>query len=369
VTPRRTLLADEPWRFDFLALMRDFERGAPGKPRIGTNEVTGQEIVRLGQDPFMDFPASNVVAAQFPPGRTPDLRVRFLGFFGPQGALPLSTTLEALQWLEGRNDDSFTRFADILANRFLQFFFRAWADARPVVQADRPEDDRFRVWLGSFVGIGSPALANRDAVPDIARLEYAGLLGSRIRSASRLVQALRRMLGLDVMLEERVGTWLEFEPSDRTSLGGPRAALGQTSYLGSRVHSINEKARLTIRTRCLEEYLGFLPGTDRCRELTDFLYFYLGDMTDIDIALAMPARALPEVQLGRTGQLGWTSWAAPDRDGDPERPVVCATFSASVLRQRELAENSGAPGKARQPPRSTPNSARRQSPRRTPADT
>ncbi len=338
MTARRALLADEPWRFDFLALMREFERGAPDKPRIGMNEVTAQEIIRLGQDPFMAFPASNVIAAHFAPGKAPDVRLRFLGFFGPQGALPLSTTIEALQWMQGRNDDSFARFTDMLANRFLQFFFRAWADARPVVQADRPDADRFRMWLGAFVGIGSPALAGRDSVPDVARLEYAGLLGSRIRSAARLVQVLRRMLRLDVVLEERVGSWLEFEPADLTSLGGPRAALGQTSYLGSRVHSINEKARLTIRTRSLDEYLAFLPGTDRCRELTDFLYFYLGDMIDIDIALAMPARALPEIRLGQSGQLGWTSWAAPDREGDPDRLVVCATFSASELRQRELTE-------------------------------
>ena len=35
-------------------------------------------------------------------------------------------------------DDAFPRFLDILNHRFLQLFFRAWADARPVAQHDRP---------------------------------------------------------------------------------------------------------------------------------------------------------------------------------------------------------------------------------------
>lgn len=341
---RRDLLADDPWRFDFLALMRDLERGAPDKPRIGRSQTLAQEIVTLGQDPFLEFPASNVTGYHVVPGRTPALRVRFLGYFGPQGALPLAVTAEAKYWIEARGDDAFARFADIIATRFLQMFYRAWADARPVVQADRPDDDRFRQWLGALVGIGTPALRDRDAIPDAARLEYAGLLGSRVKSAARLVQALRRMLRLDVVLEERIGSWLDFEPGDLTRLGGPRAALGQNSYLGARVFSINDKARLTIRTRSLAEYESFLPGTDRCRALTDFLYFYLGDATEIDVALALPRRELPEVRLGAAGQLGWTTFAAPDRNaGDPDAHVTCATFSVSTLRQIEAEAPANSP--------------------------
>ena len=56
--------------------------------------------------------------------------VKFLGLLGPQGALPLATTEEAHHWLLTR-DDAFPRFLDILNHRFLQLFFRAWADSRP----------------------------------------------------------------------------------------------------------------------------------------------------------------------------------------------------------------------------------------------
>ena len=51
-------------------------------------------------------------------------------------------------------DPSFARFTDIFSNRFLQLFFRAWADARPIAHHDRPADDRFADYVGSFAGIG-----------------------------------------------------------------------------------------------------------------------------------------------------------------------------------------------------------------------
>ena len=57
--------------------------------------------------------------------------------FGPQGALPLTTTDEAYSWLRAR-DDAFARFVDIFQGRFLALFFRAWADARPIAQERSP---------------------------------------------------------------------------------------------------------------------------------------------------------------------------------------------------------------------------------------
>ncbi|MEO0990023.1 MAG: type VI secretion system baseplate subunit TssG [Pseudomonadota bacterium] len=92
---RRELLRKEPYRFSFLGLLRDFERSAPDKPRIGASTTLKEEIVSLGQDPYLEFPASNVTAFLEPEGKLPNVRSRFLGFFGPQGALPLWFTEEA----------------------------------------------------------------------------------------------------------------------------------------------------------------------------------------------------------------------------------------------------------------------------------
>jgi type VI secretion system protein ImpH len=321
----RDQLEDNPERLDLFAVLREFERSNPDKPRIGKAVITSQEIIRLGQDPFVAFPASNISAYRTEHGKAPSIRCKFLGFFGPQGALPLLSTIEAYHW-NARNDDSFIKFVDIFAIRFLQLFYRAWADARPISQHDRPDEDRFAAYVGSFIGIGTAAFRDRDQIPDIAKLRYAGLLGSRVKSASRLEQALRGILGIELKIQERRGIWLDFEDSDRTRLGRSGAQLGRNTYLGARVFSINDKAALVIKTTNLEQYRQFLPGGEMFQRVSDMVTFYLGDTIDFDIELTLPAKERPGAVLGQVGQLGWTFWAAPKAKNDKEYGTE-ATFN------------------------------------------
>lgn len=348
MTTRREMLDTEPWRFDFFALLRELERSTPNKPRIGRSEVLAQEIVSVGQDPFLAFPAANVTDfVQTSPEATAKVRARFLGFFGPQGALPLVTTMEAYHW-QRAHDDSFVRFTDIFAERFLQLFYRAWADARPLALFGRPEEDRFRAWVGSAIGLGTPALRERDSLADIAKLAYAGILGSRVKSATRMMQVLRGILGVEVRVTERVASWLDFEPQDCSRLGQTGAVLGQSTHLGARVQSINHKITVTIRTHSLDEYESFLPGQPRFRQIVDLLYFQLGELIDVDLALELPRKIRPGTRLGVAGRLGWTAWSAPDataaNDAAAPEPepraamardddfIVAATFGATARR-------------------------------------
>ena len=179
----------EPWRFDFYSALRQIERDNAQKPRIGDSAARREEYLDLGQDPYLEFPASNLASVAERDGRL-KIIVRFLGMLGPQGALPLQTTDESLGWLLMR-DDAFPRFLDLFNNRFLQLFFRAWSNSRPIGQHDRPAEDRFFAYIGSFVGLGSKPYSNLDSIPDIVKLEYAGLLAPKAKSASRLGRLLR----------------------------------------------------------------------------------------------------------------------------------------------------------------------------------
>ena len=133
----------------------------------------------------MDFPASNLSRVESRETRRLRIFVKFLGLLGPQGALPLATTEESLEWfMHARR--RFPRFLDLFNHRFLQLFFRAWADARPIAQHDRPKDDRFVAYIGSMIGIGSQPHRDLDAVPDAAKLAFAGLIAPQAKSASRL---------------------------------------------------------------------------------------------------------------------------------------------------------------------------------------
>ena len=323
-------MADRPYAFDMLSLLRRLEAARPDLPRLGASVTLAQEIVIPRQDPFLEFPASNVTKITFHDNGVSDVHVKFMGYFGPQGALPLTLSAEALHWQTRYNDPSFARFADIFLARFVQMFYRAWADARPVVQMGRPDDDRFRIWLGSLIGLGSPATQDRDSLPDEVRLGLAGLISSRVRSVARLRQCLRHILGTPVTLHEHVGSWLEFDPGDCSHLGRQASRLGQDMCLGTRAFSLNDKLRLVLHCRDLEEYRSFLPGQPECRRLVDFLRFYLGPLLEVDIALSLPEALLPPTRLGAAGQLGWTSFSLSPSDSDdpaPEGARLCAIYS------------------------------------------
>ena len=123
----------EPWKYDLFAVLREFERAGKDKPKIGDSTVLSEEIVNIMQDPYLDFPASNISKYVDEKDKIPEIYTKFLGYLGPQGALPLDKTIEAYHWNSG-HDPSFARFLDIFGTRFRQLFFRAWADSRPIVQ-------------------------------------------------------------------------------------------------------------------------------------------------------------------------------------------------------------------------------------------
>jgi type VI secretion system protein ImpH len=304
-------LKEEPWRFDYFAVLRYLERAAADRPRIGDSAARREEFVQFGQDPFMEFPASNLARVEYNEGKPLSVFVKYLGLLGPQGALPLSTTEEAYHYGLAQ-DDSFPRFLDIFNNRFIQLFFRAWADSRPIVQHDRPDADRFVAYIGSTVGVGSAPYLNLDSVPDDAKLEFAGLLGAQAKCASRLAGAIRGLFHVDAEVDEFVGMSLELEPADQTRLGQNSSRLGENVLIGRSVFSVQDKVRVLIFTKSLKEYMRFLPSGDLCELLADLIFFYNGEQLDWDVELALPAGEAAPVRIGSFGQLGWTTWMAPN---------------------------------------------------------
>ena len=304
-------LVAEPWRFDLFNVLRRFEREHPQKPRIGDAATLGDEFVVVTQNPYMEFPASTLEgAAQEASGRM-RLTARFLGMFGPQGALPLTTTEESYIWLLER-DDAFPRFVDIFQRRFLALFFRAWADPRPIAQNDRPGDDRFRTYVGSMIGVGTPPYRNVDSISDFAKMQFAGLIAPKAKSASRLRSLIAGLFGVKVEIDEFVGSWLSFDKYECSQLGANQSRLGGDCILGSSIFSVIDKIRIRIFVKDIAQYERFLPGPDLAQQIADAVFLYLGEEFDWDMELAIPAGEITPVRLGQGAKLGWTSWMAPN---------------------------------------------------------
>ncbi|GJE13934.1 type VI secretion system baseplate subunit TssG [Methylobacterium longum] len=315
----RAALEAEPYRFDLLWVMRLIERSFPDMPRIGDSASRDQDYLALGENPFLAFPPSTIEAVETDVQGRLRLFVRFLGLLGPHGPLPLQTTDETYGWWSNGHA-GFPRFLDLLNHRFLQLYYRAWADARPVAQADRPDQDRFVDYIGSAIGLGSEIFRGQDAVSDAARLNFAGLLGPKARSASRLRQAVEGLFGIRCEVEEFVGTFLPFDRADQTRLGKSFAGLGVDCLIGASVFSIEDTIRLRLYARDRDAFEAFLPTGPLCTPLADLLYFYLGSEIDCEVEIALPRRAVRPLQLNQEagGRLGYTTWMVRTQDADAE---------------------------------------------------
>jgi type VI secretion system protein ImpH len=303
-------ISDALGQLNFFDLLRQLERRTPDKPRISDTGAHDEDIAVLGQAPFVEYSTGNVDFFGVDATGRYHVHSRFLGMLGPHGALPLSTTYEAKHWMEMR-DESFARFLDIFNNRFQQLFFRAWSDARPASQHDRPKQDRFAAYIGSSVGMATHAFRNRDSVSDLAKLAVAGLLAPAVKSASRIRSLLSHMFKADVEIEQFVGEWLLLERQDQSALGAANARLGDEAMLGSSVYSLQDKFRIRIKAKSLTEFQDFLPGGKHCNTLADAVAFYLGELLSYEVELGLAEHHTQATKLGSFGRLGWTSWMKP----------------------------------------------------------
>ncbi|HEV7446703.1 MAG TPA: type VI secretion system baseplate subunit TssG [Steroidobacteraceae bacterium] len=317
-------LQADPLGFEFFEAMRRVECAWPTLPRLGTAARPADEPVRLGHVPALHFPASMLADIESVAAGRLKIRGYFLGLFGPQGPLPLHLTEYAHDRATNSRDHTFAAFADIFHHRILELFYRAWADARPIVQFDRPAEDRFSRYVGALIGITGPHLRDRDAWPDRARLFFAGLLAGATRTRAALESLLQEYLGLGVRVQECVGQWLPVAASERTCLGADAqtAVLGRTAILGERVWNAQHRIRVVIGPVTLGQLMQFLPGGATLERLRAIMLTYLGFEYAWDVQFLTQRDRLPGVRLGQFGHLGWTTWVDPNRSGEPVDDVI-----------------------------------------------
>lgn len=314
-------LQEKPYAFDFYQTLRRMECQSLDKPRLGQALRPVDEPLRLAQEPSMAFAPSALASFQPPEeGRPARLEVRFFGLLGPNGPLPLHLTEYARDRLLHAGDATFSRFLDIFHHRFLALFYRAWAQAQPTVSLDRPREDRFADYVGSFFGIGSPTLRNREPVPDHAKLFHAGLLARQIRNRDGLTALLAGYFRVSVRIEEFVSHRLQLPVEERTRLGErrPSASLGRGAVLGASVCDRQYKFRICLGPLSLERYESFLPGGSALPQLVAWVRHYLCLELEWDARLTLSGAEVPKTRLGQYGRLGWTTWLGhrPSAAGD-----------------------------------------------------
>ena len=300
-----------PWRYDLFRLLRRIDAQDGQRWPLGRAPLPKFESVRLGQTPSLAFaPATIAAVHERETGGRHEVSIHSFGLFGPNGPLPTHLSEYVHERITHHQDHSLAAFADIFHHRATLLFYRAWADAQPVVSLDRDDSQRFQTYLACLAGMGLPAQQQNSSLSLHARLMMAGHLARHGHDAEGLERILRHYFGVPVRLEQNVPQWLTLDKRDQARLGAGRQMprLGESAFLGIAVRDVQHRFRLHLGPLTAEQYADFLPDAPGARAVRDWVRQYLGIEMQWDLSLILAKEAVQGVTLGDQSRLGYTSW-------------------------------------------------------------
>jgi type VI secretion system protein ImpH len=324
----RLLLETEPYAVSFFQAIQLLEQIFPDRERLGGFVNPSSEVVRLGVNNRLAFPASEIQRIDWPPGGAPVMAVNFMGLTGPEGVLPHIYTLLLIERRIAR-DRTLADFLDMFHHRMISFFYRAWSKYR-VYASFNSSDHRVTAYLKDLAGIGTIGLQDRQEVPDRSLLYYVGVLALQPRSAIAFEHVLQDFFRAPVEIHQFVGAWYDLPRDAQCELideDNPPRQLGLGAVAGDQIWDHSSKARIRIGPLSLRRYLEFLPGARAHRALATLGRFYSGGQIDFDVQLVLARDQVPEYELGAEGEselpLGLCSWAKTSEfEHDPDDAIL-----------------------------------------------
>ena len=297
---------EHPEKYHIFQALRLIEAGHADRPRLGRSRRPKQDAIRLKQRIDLSFASSTV--ARFVPqdaqtGEPGELAQYMFGLFGPNGPLPLHFTEYAYNRQRSFRDPTFKAFGDIFHHRMLSLLYRAYASGEPTSSFDRKgEVDPFAQKVAAFAGLRGAAMAERDAMPDLAKLRYSGRLAHGTRNEEGLLALISGFFGAPATMESFVGTWLELDKKDTWELGNPHkpAKLGQSCSIGSKVWTRQAKFRFRVGPVGLADYKRLLPGGDSLQRLKSLVNNYMGEAMMWDMNLVLRKGEAEPAMLAKT---------------------------------------------------------------------
>lgn len=315
-------LSKEPHRFGFFQALRLIEATSPESPGFGRSRRARQDPVRLGQKVTLAFASSTLAELQPATEARPErLLQHFHGVFGANGPLPLHLTEYAIARRLSYHDPTFVRFCDIFHHRMVSLFYRIRANAEPALSEDRPEQNRFRTYIGALAGYGLPASRNQDDFPDQAKLFYSGHYANQKRSPGALLGILAEHFSMPVELKEFQPEWLELPVESRLYLGRSRLTgqLGRNTVIGERTYERQFRFSIHFGPLTRLQFESLLPDQPATGRLAALVRNFVGFEFSWDYRMLVREAEVPVAQLGRNARLGWTSWLS-GKLREPQRP-------------------------------------------------
>jgi len=318
-------LHERPEDFTLFEALRRIECAFPDRPRLGHSTRATDDAIRLCHTPSLSFSPRSIDRFETAQGTSaPRLHSLLLGLFGPNGPLPLHITEYAIDRQLNAKDSTLVAFANIFHHRLLSLFYRAWAESQPTVQYDRPDEDCFRTYIGALVGLATPHLQGRDALPDQYKRHFVGRLQSQARNAEGLVRFIESFFSISVRVIEFFAEWMRLPTDAHLHMsGGEMSCLGRTAVMGEYVRGAQHRFRLRLGPLSRAQFNHFLPGGEALKQLVAAVKTYVGEESAWDVQLVLKKEDVPLMHMGNSGRMGLSTWLGHFReDADADQVVL-----------------------------------------------
>lgn len=317
-------LGTAPQHFEFFQAVRMLERWmSPTAGRRPADPVS--EHIRFRNSLSLGFAPSDIEHLEMPVPRrdenasaTParvELTPRFIGLLGLHGGLPIHYSERLASLDRAQRDEGAHAFFDLLSNRAVGHFYRAWKKYRLPIQYESDRKNRFLPLILSLTGLGFDALRDRlhaapGSIDDESIAHFSGLLRQRPLSAAALQSMLSDYFCAAIRIEQFVGKWYTLPAEQRSVLSGKNAALGKTCLVGERVWQRNLRVRVHIGPLAHSRYRQFLPHGELAAVLDKLLTLATGTQFEYEIRPVLRAEDVQPVCLGGTpgARLGFDSF-------------------------------------------------------------
>ena len=314
-----TEVSEKPHSYGFFQTVRRINCLYENKPLTGHSFKPADDPIRFTQEPYTFFAPSTIAHLKIDSSDPyPRLSQRFLGLFGPNGPLPLHLTEYARDRSRHHHDQTLAAFADMFHHRVVSLFYAAWSQSQPVVQFDRPAEDRYAMYVGALFGLGAPSLRNLDSMHHVSKLGFAGHLSSLPRHVSGLMSLIKGYFRVPTQVVEFIAHWMRIPQEDLVRLGdvGMNGSLGCDTIIGEKVWQRQDKFQLRLGPMSLDMYESFLPSGKSFDALVSAVRNYVGIEYLWEVNLVLKKEEKPVTCLGKSGVLGWTSWLETEQQND-----------------------------------------------------
>lgn len=272
-------------------------------------------------NPSLAFPPADIESLSFNiPEKGPakiEMMLNFLGLHGADSPLPAYFT----EYIAQNRDetDALRDYFDIFNHRIISILMAIWGKYRYYAQYEAAANDKLSQRFFGFIGAAVPETRMAKSIQWPRLMAYMGLIALNGEAASSLESILRHYFRhSEIFIIPCIPRWVRIPEDQQTWTGVQNCELGHDFILGDEILDQTGKFRIRIEALCWDDFLSFLPCSDKFSELIDVVNFVLKSRFSFDVELRLKDGeihpwVLDDEDYGTL--LGWSTWCGTEGDG------------------------------------------------------